>query len=259
MFVSFLDVASSAASSLRGSTRSRNGRKSTSHKSSSHSGSGKRGSRRSQNSSGHSQTTSTGVWTLSLSVEPLPRSEGHSEQHVPITAVTASTARHPFSIASDELPAAPQESPTDSLPMSVSDINFRVVDEEEEEVTQRRSALRLPRHPPLPNTPHSFTFPPSVQDSARSAPSHSRQVSTSSTGSMDRGQPYVAQTALGRRLAQARAAAAAQESQASRSNSTQPLAQASPSPDSTHREQASSGGRTKGIPFISFARNPDGS
>ncbi|KAF5383429.1 hypothetical protein D9757_006102 [Collybiopsis confluens] len=67
---------------------------------------------------------------------------------------------HPFGVTSN--PA----SPSDSVPMSISDLHFRHSDSENEEVMTATAALgtggsHLPPHPPLPNSvPPTPTFPP---------------------------------------------------------------------------------------------------
>ena len=231
MLVSFLDFASSANTSTQSQSRSHSQRHSSSNKSTAaQSNVAIRsvtpipepptpysaptvGSNSNSNGNGAlsgSGSASTDMWTLSLSVEP-PREPARvrdSQDLVPHTAVSASASpleppsnRHPFSMVSADL--HPQvggdsagaegepESPTDSLPISVSDINFRNDEEEEEDISQTNvggmaSGLRtgtsgtftparsssttamprfqLPRHPPLPaprtspSTPQSYTY-----------------------------------------------------------------------------------------------------
>lgn len=249
LLVSFLDVASSAASSIRGSSRSRRQR-SASNKSSSQNGNGKRASRRSQNSSGYSQSTSTGLWSLSLSVDPQPRRQRHSEEPVPVTAIeTEASFRHPFSVSSGDAIAAPQDSPTDSIPMSVSDINFRV-DEEDEDAAEASSRLRLPRHPPLPTTPLSFTFSSDMHGPETIGHGHSRQISTASVASGE-GDMYVAQTPLGRRLAEARAQA--HSAQGNRSYATLPPVPPPSTPTGSERRVRLGGNRARSLPFLNLS------
>ncbi|KLO18399.1 hypothetical protein SCHPADRAFT_886283 [Schizopora paradoxa] len=185
---SFLDFASSAASSFRGSSRSRSRkRQSGSNKSGVSKGTGTQRSRRTQHTSSGSGTNSTGVWTLTLSVDR----NGSQSSPRPHLAALNSASSHPFALNPDgEQP----ESPTDSLPMSVSDINFRV-DEDDEDALSNRPSRFLPRHPPLPETPRSFAFTSlTPNDSLRQSP-----------GMIENRQPYVAQTVIGRRIAEARA------------------------------------------------------
>ncbi|KAL5507260.1 hypothetical protein ACEPAH_6716 [Sanghuangporus vaninii] len=255
MLVSFLDFASSGAASLRESTRSRSRRPSTSIKSSSQSAN-EHQARSQQESSGQSQTTSTGMWTLSLSVDPPARPARESHELVPRTAVdTIASTRHPFSLASADLQVASPDSPTDSLPMSVSDINFRNDEDNESPVVDRGMRFHLPRHPPLPGTPHSYTFTSNNQSPEFVRASHMRQMSAPNLGSMEPRRPYVAQTSFGRRLAQVRAQAV--DSQASISRPTQ-----SESPSISEQpvtQPPSSRLRTLPLPFIHFGRSTSGS
>lgn len=228
MLVSFLDFASSASASSRSQSRSQSQRHSSSNKSTTAQSNvairsvtpipepptpylapTPEGEPEFGAASG-SDSASTGMWTLSLSVDP-PRAPARvrdSQDLVPHTAVSVSASpldppanRHPFSMVSADL--HPQvggdsagvegepASPTDSLPISVSDINFRNDEEEEEDMsppsvrglasglgtatsgsyTPARSAsttamprFQLPRHPPLPvprtspTTPQSYTY-----------------------------------------------------------------------------------------------------
>ncbi|KAL5523805.1 hypothetical protein ACEPAG_7978 [Sanghuangporus baumii] len=255
MLVSFLDFASSGAASLRESTRSRSRRPSTSIKSSSQSAN-EHQTRSQQESSGQSQTTSTGMWTLSLSVDAPARPARESHELVPRTAVdTIASTRHPFSMVSADLQVASPDSPTDSLPMSVSDINFRNDEDSESPVVDRGMRFHLPRHPPLPGTPHSYTFTSNNQSPEFVRASHMRQMSAPNLGSMEPRRPYVAQTSFGRRLAQVRAQAF--ESQASISRPTQ-----SESPSISEQpvtQPPSSRLRTLPLPFIHFGRSGSGS
>lgn len=255
MLVSFLDFASSSAASLRESTRSRSRRPSTSNKSNSHSANEQQ-SRSQQESSGQSHTTSTGMWTLSLSVDPPTRPARESHELVPRTAVdTVASTRHPFSMVSADLQVASPDSPTDSLPMSVSDINFRNDEDSESPVVERGTRFHLPRHPPLPGTPHSYTFTSSNPSPEFVRASHMRQMSAPNLGSMEPRRPYVAQTSFGRRLAQVRAQAV--ESQASLPNPTQ---SETPSINEQPATQPpSSRLRTLPLPFIHFGRSASGS
>ncbi|KAL5528404.1 hypothetical protein ACEPAF_7540 [Sanghuangporus sanghuang] len=254
MLVSFLDFASSGAASLRESTRSRSRRPSTSIKSSSQSAN-EHQARSQQESSGQSQTASTGMWTLSLSVDPPARPARESHELVPRTAVdTIASTRHPFSLVSADLQVASPDSPTDSLPMSVSDINFRNDEDSESPVVDRGMRFHLPRHPPLPGTPHSYTFTSNNQSPEFVRASHMRQMSAPNLGSMGARRPYVAQTSFGRRLAQVRAQA---DSQASISRPTQ-----SESPSISEQpvtQPPSSRLRTLPLPFIHFGRSASGS
>lgn len=260
--VSFLDFASSGAASLRESTRSRSRRHSVSNKSTTQSVVETQIQSRSpqtspQESSGQSQSASTGMWTLSLSVEPPRRPVRESQELVPRTAVeTIVSTRHPFSMVSADLQVAAPDSPTESLPMSVSDINFRNDEENESPTADRSPRFHLPRHPPLPGTPHSYSFTPNVQISEFARASHMRQMSAPNLGAVESRRPYVAQTSFGRRLAQVRAQA--MESQASLtlppSQSTTPGASEQPV-----TQPSSSRLRTLPLPFIHSRRSASGS
>lgn len=193
------------------------------------------------------------MWSLSLSIDPQPRRQRHSEEPVPVTAIdTEVSSRHPFSAATGEAPITSQNSPTDSLPMSVSDINFRV-DEEEDDPAEAGGRMRLPRHPPLPETPLSFTFSSGQHGPEITTPGHSRQMSTASGTS---GDVYVAQTPLGRRLAEARAQAHA--ATGNRSYATlPPLPSIPPSTPTGSERRARLAARS--LPFLNLNRNQSGS
>ncbi|KAI5123979.1 hypothetical protein M0805_006391 [Coniferiporia weirii] len=257
MLVSFLDFASSGTASFRGSSRSRSRRHSGSNKSASHSGNEDKStaSRHAQGSSGPSQSTSTGMWTLSLSVDP-PHRQARDSQLVPTTAVdTIHSTRHPFSMVSAEMQVMSQESPTDSLPMSVSEINFNLSmrSEEDEDVAAGRvTRFHLPRHPPLPSTPRSYDFVPIIRPPDFERASHMRQMSAPNLGLSEPRRPYVAQTSFGRRLAQVRAQAL--ESQRPPSQTHSPAATEQPG-----TRPSSSRTRILPLPFINFGRSASGS
>lgn len=253
MLVSFLDIASSAASSLRGSSRSRSRRQSKSSKSSSGTGNGNgKRQRRARHSSGHSNSASTGMWTVSLSVDPPPRRRTRSsEEPVPTTAIDTdgTPSRHPY--ATSEGGRAPdQESPTDSIPMSVSDINFRSGEEEEEDPIRHSGRFHLPRHPPLPVTPLSFTFS-SVREPEQPEAAHVRR-SSSTPIFREHSSAYVAQTSFGRRLAQVRASA--QE----HADLITHAAGHSSSPSQPDRHVRNNS-RSRNLPFMNFGRTGQGS
>ncbi|THH07755.1 hypothetical protein EW145_g3171 [Phellinidium pouzarii] len=259
MLDSFLDFASSGATSLRESSRSRSRRHSGSNKSTLHSGNNDKspGSRHAQESSGQSQSASTGMWTLSLSVDPPLRPARESQQLVPTTAVdTIPSMRHPFSMVSDDLHAASPESPTDSIPMSISDINFnsnhRTEEEDEDTTAERIARFHLPRHPPLPGTPRSYELASPIHSPQFERATHMRQMSAPNLGLNGHKRPYGAQTSFGRRLAQVRAQAL--ESQRA---SSQP-----DSPSNTEQNSvrlSSSRARILPLPFINFRRSTSGS
>lgn len=251
MLVSFLDFASSGGTSRRESVRSRSRRPSTSNKSavlSTHENDKSQSSSHGQDSSGQSQNVSTGTWTLSP-VDP-PRRTRAPQLLVPTSPVTTVPGRHPFSMVSADLQMASPTSPTESIPMSVSEINFRAEEEDNgvspvERVERNARMAQLPRHPPLPGTPHSYDFasPSAPQVSERSG--HLRQMSAPNLVLPGQGL-RTPQTSVGRRLAQVRAQALEAQRPGSAVSTEQP---------STSTRISSSRVRLPSIPFIHFGRH----
>jgi hypothetical protein len=169
-----------------------------------------------------SRIASTGIWSLSLSVSPpVPTVDEHTEE----------PERHPYSSPHPEDNTDTMHmSPTESLPLSVSDINFRVDDDDETEY--RGSSRHLPRHPPLPNSPLNTPPPGSLRQQ------NQRQDSSRSGDSTP--QAYVAQTSYGRRLVMARTQA--QEANQNASSTT------------VNEERGHSRSRSRSLGFIPFGK-----
>lgn len=250
MLTSFLDFASSGGTSHRDSVRSRSRRPSTSNRSavlstrdndkSSSPGHG-------QDSSGQSQNASTGTWTLSP-VDPPKRSRG-PQLLVPTTSIATGPGRHPFSMVSADLQMASPTSPTESIPMSVSEINFRADDDDNgvspiERAERNARTAQLPRHPPLPGTPRSYDFAPALTPHGLERPGHLRQMSAPNLVSA--GGQRQPQTSVGRRLAQVRAQALEAQRPDSTSHSTE-------QPENT--TGTSSKAKFLSIPFKHFGRH----
>lgn len=237
--VSFLDIASSAASSIRQSSFSSRSRRSRTPSRLSNSNTP---SLRTQSTpiqppeeiqetnedSGQSRIASTGVWSLSLTVEA-PDNESEAAE------------RHPYSSPNPARTDGP-ESPSDSLPLTVSDINFRV---DEDDDTEYRASRQLPPHPPLPHPlPHTPLPSASLAGSfsQQFQQRHLRQQSSASTEPSQLQPAYVAQTSFGRRLLMARA----QAQEASQNASTSTI--------SEQRRHIRGFTRSRSLGFISFGR-----
>lgn len=134
--LSFLDFASSAASSIRSlSSQTRSSRRSNQLSGSFHSNRSQRHNRRSR--------TPSSPLSLALSVDP-----GSLSGTPSLRLNTAQLSpRHPFFTGTQ---GHIDESPTDSIPLTVSDLAFRVDDSIEGD------DRHLPPHPPLPSArpPH---------------------------------------------------------------------------------------------------------
>ncbi|TDL24223.1 hypothetical protein BD410DRAFT_838270 [Rickenella mellea] len=244
---SFLDLASSAASSVRAaSRRSRSSR-------------GSRGSRRtsSHSKSQYSSSPHTGD-SLALSVDPALHPEG-----IGLAITTAELSpRHPYSFADTPLPPTggiqPQQqqqprdnrsSPTDSLPLTVSDIQFRAEAESTSaEFDNNRWSNggihpgRMP-HPPLPGQP-APPRPPRLRPTPSSVSATAHGNGHGRSQSADR-PSVIAQMIQERRLARAQAEASGSQAPSRQGDST-------PDPGTSGSERARSreGGKYKGLGLI---------
>ncbi|KAE9408786.1 hypothetical protein BT96DRAFT_671734 [Gymnopus androsaceus JB14] len=122
----------------------------------------------------------------------LPHSPHHPEGFKPSPPISPSWATGSLAAPPGRLDVNPHPfglvpnptSPSDSVPMSISDLHFRHSDSENDELgspPMAGTSSHLPPHPPLPaSVPPTPTFPPPISTSGIASPSLTEGLSTPS-------------------------------------------------------------------------------